>query len=81
MNALNPSMDSTLLGSLGVMESQPTTCPRCHDDLGGAEFYGVCESCAINLRAVYNGQPRADVEAVAYEPKMNVTPNAVASKE
>ena len=56
-------------------------CPRCGEDLGDAEFYGICTSCASTLRALYNGQPRADVEAAEYEPKMNVTPNAVASKE
>lgn len=63
------------------MEPQPTTCPRCHGDLGDAEYYGVCGSCSTNLRSVYNGQPRSDVEASEYEPKMNVTPNAIASKE
>ena len=63
------------------MEPHPTTCPRCKADLQGAEFYGVCQSCATNLRAVYDGRTRSDVEAVEYEPKMNVTPNAVASKE
>jgi len=63
------------------MEPQPTTCPRCHGDLGAAQFYGICDSCATNLRAVYNGQARSDVEAAEYEPKMNVTPNAIASKE
>lgn len=56
-------------------------CPRCHGDLSDAEFYGVCASCATNLRAVYDGLPRNDVASAEYEPKMNVTPNAVASKE
>ncbi len=56
-------------------------CPRCGGDLAESEFYGVCPSCATALRSAYNGSPRSDVEAAAYEPKMNVTPNAVASKE
>ncbi len=50
-------------------------------DLAEDEFYGVCGQCAADLRTTYNGQPRGDVEASEYEPKMNVTPNAVASKE
>lgn len=56
-------------------------CPRCGGDLAEREFYGVCARCADTLRATYDGSPRSDVEAAAYEPKMNVTPNAVASKE
>ena len=44
------------------------------------EYYGVCSSCADQLRATYSGASR-DVEAAEYEPKMNVTPNAVALKE
>jgi len=59
----------------------PATCPRCSQSLGGAEFYGVCGVCAEQLRAKYDGAARDDVEAAAYEPKMNVTPNAVALKE
>ncbi|MBA2282693.1 MAG: hypothetical protein H0W25_15900 [Acidimicrobiia bacterium] len=54
-------------------------CPRCgaatDDDL-----YGPCPTCRGALRARFDGTAR-DVEAAAYEPKMNVTPNAVASKE
>jgi len=61
--------------------AQPTTCPRCSQSLGDAEFYGVCTSCATALRATYDGAGRSDIESVEYEPKMNVTPNAVALKE
>lgn len=61
-------------------EPTPTTCPRCKSSLGDAEFYGICASCSTNLRAVYSGESR-DVKAAEYEPKMNVTPNAIASKE
>ncbi len=57
------------------------TCPRCGGDLAEREFYGVCATCADTLRSTFDGSPRGDVEAAAYEPKMNVTPNAVASKE
>jgi hypothetical protein len=53
-------------------------CPRCHD--GVAErFYGPCETCRVQLRAI--GGDARDVEVAAYEPKMNVTPNAVALKD
>ena len=43
-------------------------------------FYGPCDECRVALRAVYADLAR-DVEVDDYEPKMNVTPNAVASKE
>ncbi len=59
----------------------PTTCPRCSQSLGDAEFYGVCSVCADQLRSTYDGSSRSEVDAVEYEPKMNVTPNAVALKE
>ena len=40
----------------------------------------ACSSCRGDLRATQGGDERA-VEATAYEPKMNVTPNAVALKD
>jgi len=55
------------------------TCPRCRLDVEEA-FYGPCTSCRTTLRATLGGEAR-DVEDVAYEPKMNVTPNAVALKD
>lgn len=55
------------------------SCPRC-----GAEvrqrFAGPCEACRELLRASQGGEQR-DVATTAYEPKMNVTPNAVATKD
>jgi predicted anti-sigma-YlaC factor YlaD len=53
-------------------------CPRC----GAAttdEFYGPCSSCRTVLRAA--GGPARTVDVEAYEPKMNVTPNSVATKD
>lgn len=54
-------------------------CLRC-----GAEapmrFAAACPQCASELREKFRGVAR-DVEAAAYEPKMNVTPNAVALKD
>lgn len=54
-------------------------CPRCSSDVT-QEFYGPCDNCRAELRATMGGAG-ADVEMAEYEPKMNVTPNAVASKE
>ncbi|MDW3179443.1 MAG: hypothetical protein R8J94_18765 [Acidimicrobiia bacterium] len=63
------------------METIPTVCPRCGTDAPGEDFYGVCGRCSQDLRSIFDGSPRGDIAAAEYEPKMNVTPNAVASKE
>ena len=55
------------------------TCPRC-GEAATVTFYGPCEACRMLLRASVGGAAR-DITVDAYEPKMNVTPNAVASKE
>jgi hypothetical protein len=55
------------------------TCPRC-GNAAAVRFYGPCDSCRDDLRTALGGEQRA-VEVAAYEPKMNVTPNAVAVKE
>jgi hypothetical protein len=55
-------------------------CPRC----GGAadeDLYGPCTPCRGQLREHFARAAVAPVEAAAYEPKMNVTPNAVATKD
>jgi hypothetical protein len=54
-------------------------CPRCGASVE-QRFYGPCDRCREELRATVAGEAHA-VEAEAYEPKMNVTPNAVALKE
>jgi hypothetical protein len=54
-------------------------CPRCSMPTS-ARYYGPCSSCVGELRASLGGDAR-DVEVAAYEPKMNVTPNAVATKD
>ena len=53
-------------------------CPRC-GQATQTEFYGPCPSCVSQLRSV-GGEAR-DVEVVAYEPKMNVVPNQIATKD
>ena len=55
------------------------TCPRCGTEVE-ERFYGPCTSCRAELRATVGGAAR-DVEVADYEPKMNVTPNAVATKD
>lgn len=55
------------------------TCPRCALPTS-ARFYGPCDTCRDALRASLGSEAR-EVEAKAYEPKMNVTPNAVATKD
>ena len=58
------------------------TCPRCRLEVTEL-LYGPCASCRTTLRAVVgainSGFRGGAVEE--YVPKMNVTPNAVASKD
>jgi len=54
-------------------------CPRCRLTVE-ERLYGPCADCRAELRATVSGEQRA-VDAPAYEPKLNVTPNAVALKE
>jgi hypothetical protein len=65
------AMDATELLSID--------CPRCGASVD-ERYYGPCSPCRDALRAELGGAAR-EVEAVAYEPKMNVTPNAVALKD
>ncbi len=55
------------------------TCPRCGHP-ASARFYGPCETCVEQLHVRFQGAAR-DVEVAAYEPKMNVVPNQVATKD
>jgi hypothetical protein len=55
------------------------TCPRCHRAVE-QRFYGPCLTCRTELRERLAGEART-VEVADYEPKMNVTPNAVALKD
>lgn len=73
------------LRCLGVPDSDdllaPITvdCPRCGRSVEQA-FYGPCDDCLGALRQQYQAEAR-DVSVAEYEPKMNVTPNAVALKD
>mgnify|MGYP006282396819 CR=1 FL=1 len=54
-------------------------CPRCGVS-NLQTFHGPCEACREQLRATQGTEART-VEVAEYEPKMNVTPNAVATKD
>lgn len=55
------------------------SCPRCGSDVQ-QRFYGPCPECVTELRTTLAGEA-VEVTAPEYEPKINVTPNAVALKE
>ena len=57
------------------------TCPRCGAAMT-VEEYRPCDRCIDQLRATQRGEgDTSGAEAEAFEPKMNVTPNAVALKD
>lgn len=62
-----------------VDEPQNYPCPRCGAD-AIEEWYGPCRSCRDTLRATLGGDAR-EIAPTDYVPKMNVTPDAVATKE
>ncbi len=59
-------------------------CPRCggplFDGPNPARYFGPCADCREQLRQTLKGET-AETEVAEYEPKMNVTPNAVALKD
>ena len=59
--------------------TQKFDCPRCGQP-SDESFYGPCGGCRDQLRATVFGEQR-EVEVAAYEPKMNVVPNQVATKD
>lgn len=54
-------------------------CPRCNKGVE-ERFYGPCTGCRADLQATQGNDAR-EVEVEAYEPKMNVVPNQIATKE
>ena len=54
-------------------------CPRCTAATND-EFYGPCPDCRTQLRTSMLREAKAS-ERVEYEPKMNVVPNQIASKD
>ena len=61
------------------IETLEITCPRC-GQAAAVDYYGPCDGCRAELRAS-QGTAGTAAAAVEYEPKMNVTPNAVALKD
>jgi hypothetical protein len=55
-------------------------CPRCATAVS-ERFYGPCASCREALRATMSREPAEEVGAARFEPKMNVVPNQVATKD
>jgi hypothetical protein len=64
---------------VAAFEPLDTTCMRCGQP-ARQRFAGPCDRCVTELTARFPGVAR-QVEAEAYEPKVNVTPNAVALKD
>jgi len=54
-------------------------CPRCGEPTQ-ATYWGPCPSCREDLAARLAREGR-EVVVAAYEPKMNVVPNQVATKD
>jgi hypothetical protein len=54
-------------------------CLRCRQ-IVAMRFAGVCPACRDELRAMFDLEAR-EVTAPDYEPKRNVTPNAVATRD
>ncbi len=57
----------------------PFDCLRC-GEVRPMRFRGLCPACREELVASFHAEAR-EVAVEAYEPKMNVTPNAVALKD
>ncbi len=54
-------------------------CLRCRQR-SPMRFAGLCDGCRAELREQFAREGRT-IEVAPYEPKMNVTPNAVALKD
>lgn len=62
-----------------VPETQSYACPRCAIEVTET-WYGPCLGCRKQLRAALGGEART-IQTADYVPKVNVTPNAVATKD
>jgi hypothetical protein len=67
------------VASVSALAMLSFICPRCQYPANEL-FYGPCTVCVGQLRAGQVLDQRA-AETQDYIPKMNVTPNAVATKE
>jgi hypothetical protein len=62
------------------LTAEAFTCPRCAREVEG-RLYGPCATCRDELGTTMRRLDAAPVVATEYVPKMNVTPNQVATKE
>ena len=68
--------------TVGDPASVIAECPRCHRPDGTRRFYGPCDACRAELVAAYSsGEAAGPAVHQAFEPKMHVTPNFVATKD
>ena len=65
--------------NLSALEPIAITCPRC-GSTSHQRTYGPCAECMAQLYAKFPGVAR-EVETEDYIPQMNVSPNAVATKD
>jgi hypothetical protein len=54
-------------------------CPRCMT-VCRENFYGPCDTCRADLRTLHGSESKEIINNI-YEPKMNVIPNQVATKD
>jgi len=74
-----PKPEPTVFNEPEQFDLTSFPCPRCSNIIA-ADSYGPCPDCVTELKATQQTEATGDA-AAAYEPKMNVTPNAVALKE
>ncbi len=65
--------------NLSTLQPMTVTCPRCSTEVQ-QRLYGPCTNCVAALYAKFPGVAR-EMDTSDYVPKMNVTPNAVATKD
>ena len=65
--------------NLSSLQPMTITCPRC-GATAQQRTYGPCAECVTQLYAKFPGVAR-EMSTEDYVPKMNVTPNAVATKD
>jgi hypothetical protein len=75
-------MSPATIGAMDLVELTAETfiCPRCASEVE-ERLYSPCSKCRDELGATMRRMDAAPVVASEYEPKMNVMPNQVATKE
>ena len=75
-------VSAATIGQMDLVEltAETFTCPRCASEVE-ERLYGPCSKCRDELGTTMRRGESAPVVATEYVPKMNVTPNQVATKE